>query len=155
AELIATELWDDAYDTDRRSWFLSTIELIRSRFHTLKDFSSVGRAYFSDDYLVDDKAFRKNLATTPDLQLWLVELARQYQTLPDFSLTETERLARETAERVDVKPGIIINAMRTVLTGQLAGPSMFDILLALGRETVVKRLSATPDIYRLFQPQQP
>ncbi len=154
-ELLAAGLWDDAYDSDRRSWFLATIELIRSRFHTLKDFSSVGRAYFSDDFQIDAKAFRKNLAATPELQRWLAELAREYRAVPDFSLSETERLARAAAERAGVKPGIIINAMRTVLTGQLAGPSMFDILLALGRDTVVKRLLATPDLYRSFQPQQP
>lgn len=154
-ELSAAGLWNDAYDSDRRPWFLATIDLIRSRFHTLKDFSSLGRAYFSDDFQIDDKAFRKNLAATPDLQRWLPELAREYQAMPDFSLADTEHLARAAAERAGVKPGIIINAMRTVLTGQLAGPSMFDILLALGRETVVKRLQATPDLYRSFQPQQP
>ncbi len=154
-ELTTAGLWDNAYDGDRNSWFLATIELIRSRFHTLKDFSSLGRAYFSDDFQIDDKAFRKNLAATPDLQLWLPELAREYQAMPDFSLAETEQLARAAAERAGVKPGIVINAMRTVLTGQLAGPSMFDILLALGRETVVKRLQATPDLYHSFQPQQP
>jgi glutamyl-tRNA synthetase len=30
--------------------------------------------------------------------------------------------------------------MRTILTGQLAGPSMFDIVMTLGRERVVARL---------------
>jgi glutamyl-tRNA synthetase len=37
--------------------------------------------------------------------------------------------------------------MRTVLTGQLAGPSMFDIVTTLGREKVVARLN---DVDRLF-----
>jgi glutamyl-tRNA synthetase len=31
--------------------------------------------------------------------------------------------------------------MRTILTGQLAGPSMFDIVTTLGKEKVVARLS--------------
>jgi glutamyl-tRNA synthetase len=35
---------------------------------------------------------------------------------------------------------VLINAMRTVLTGQLAGPSMFDIIITLGRDTVTTRL---------------
>ncbi|HSO10713.1 MAG TPA: glutamate--tRNA ligase, partial [Desulfoprunum sp.] len=54
-ELEAAGLWDDGYAGDRQQWFFHTIELIRDRFHTLKDFTSLGRAYFADDFAVDDK----------------------------------------------------------------------------------------------------
>lgn len=154
-ELIAEQLWDDAWDHARRPWFLATIELIRSRFHTLKDFCSLGRAYFADDYTIDEKAFGKNLLPHPDLQRLLPELARGYADLQEFSLQETERLAREAAERTGIKPGVIINGMRTVVTGQLAGPSMFDILVTIGRERVVERLTKTVELYRSLHPQQP
>jgi glutamyl-tRNA synthetase len=63
-------------------------------------------------------------------------------------MDEAERVARELAEEKGVKPGVIINGMRTVVTGQLAGPSMFDILMTLGREKVVRRLR---DVDRFFQ----
>lgn len=150
-ELIAAGLWQDAWDHQLQPWFHATVDLIRSRFHTLKDFSSVGRAYFSDDYDIEDKAFRKNLAPYDDLQNLLPALGQAYRALADFSLAETERLAREAADQAGVKPGVIINGMRTVVTGQLAGPSMFDILLALGRDKVVERLNRTADIYASFQ----
>ena len=53
------------------------------------------------------------------------------------------------AEELGIKPGTLINGMRTVLTGQLAGPSMFDILVTLGQKTVIKLLSR---IDHLFAP---
>ncbi len=59
-------------------------------------------------------------------------------------------MTRDLAAELEIKPGILINGMRTVLTGQLAGPGMFDILVALGRERVVRRLR---DIDR-FYPEQ-
>lgn len=145
--LIDQSLWHDSYEHSRRQWFLDTIELIRSRFHVLTDFASMGRAYFSDDYEIEAKPLNKNLLKHPGLKQWLPKLADDYEELADFSLEETERLARACAERAEVKPGVIINGMRTVVTGQLAGPSMFDILVTIGQDKVVSRLRKTPQLF--------
>ena len=37
--------------------------------------------------------------------------------------------------------------MRTVLTGQLAGPSMFEVLTTLGREKVMARLAHVDHLF--------
>jgi glutamyl-tRNA synthetase len=57
-----------------------------------------------------------------------------------FSAEETEKVARDFAEGKDIKPGIPINGSRAVLTGQIKGPSMFEVFAHLGKETVVRRL---------------
>ena len=49
-ELRANKLWREEYDDDDRAWFSKTVDLIRERYFTLKDFSTQGRAYFSDDF---------------------------------------------------------------------------------------------------------
>ena len=147
-ELLAANLWQDGYEGEHKEWYLQTLELIRDRFHTLKDFTTLGRAYFVDDFEVDAKPLAKNVLKYEELQQWLPRLADRYEQLTDFSLSETERVARELAEELAIKPGIIINAMRTVITGQLAGPSMFDIVVTIGREKVVQRLR---NVGRLFE----
>lgn len=139
-ELIAAGLWNDDYSGERRQWYLSTIDMIRDRFHTLKDFTTLGRAYFADDFQVDSKPLEKNVLKFPDLARWLPMLADRYQHLDQFTLETTEQTARALAEELAIKPGILINAMRTLTTGQLAGPSMFDIVVTLGKEKVVTRL---------------
>lgn len=139
-ELQTDGLWLDSYDAERKDWYLQTLDLIRDRFHTLKDFTTLGRAYFGDDFQVDEKPLKKNVLKHEGLKEWLPELADSYEKLSHFSLEETERVARELATELDIKPGIIINGMRTVVTGQLAGPSMFDILVTIGQEKVVARL---------------
>lgn len=139
-ELEAAGLWDEAYAADKKEWYLRTLDLIRDRFHTLKDFTTLGRAYFADDFTVEEKPLVKNVLKCEELQQWLPELANRYEKLQDFNLEETERVARELSDELAIKPGIIINAMRTVVTGQLAGPSMFDIIVTIGREKVVQRL---------------
>lgn len=146
-ELKQEGLWLDEYDTVKKDWYLGVLDLIRDRFHTLKDFTSLGRAYFADDFHVDEKPLKKNILKYDDLKTWLPELAQRYDELEEFNLEETERIARELAEELGIKPGIIINAMRTVVTGQLAGPSMFDILVTIGRKRVTDRLRAIDKLF--------
>lgn len=146
-ELVAEQLWNDSYEDEKADWYLSTLDMIRDRFHTLKDFTTLGRAYFGDDFVVEQKPLKKNVLKHEGLKEWLPMVAERYEQLSDFSLEETERVAREVATELDIKPGIIINGMRTVVTGQLAGPSMFDILVAIGQQRVVQRLR---DIDKLF-----
>ena len=146
-ELVAEGLWDDEYDGKRQQWYHDTLNLIRDRFHTLKDFTTLGRAYFGDDYTVEDKPLQKNVLKYEGLKEWLPTLADRYEHLASFDIASTEEEARKLAEELEIKPGVIINGMRTVVTGQLAGPSMFDILVTLGRDKVIKRLREVANLY--------
>ncbi len=139
-ELEAEGLWDSQYAATQKQWYLDTLNLIRDRFHTLKDFATAGRAYFDEKYDIDPKPLKKNVLKYPDLVTWLPQLAERYDGLTEFTAETTEHTCRALAEELELKPGILINAMRTVLTGQLAGPSMFDIVMTLGKERVVARL---------------
>ena len=141
-------IWDESWDGDKQDWFLSTLDLIRDRFHTTRDFATLGRAYFAEDYKVETKPLKKNIRKHPDLKIWLPQLAHRFAALDDFNKETTEAAARELADELDIKPGILINGMRTALTGQLAGPGMFDILMAIGRERVVKRLQKIDHLYK-------
>ncbi len=141
-------IWDDAYENEKRQWFLSTLDLIRSRFHTLRDFARLGRAYFADDYEIDPKALRKNILKRPELRELLPKLGKALEDVEPWDLETTEDAVRAFAEKAEVKPGIIINGMRTVITGQLKGPGIFDVMVAIGKERVVKRLLDSP---RLFE----
>ena len=147
-ELEAEGLWDPSYENEQRDWYLHTLDLIRDRFHTLKDFTTAGRAYFSDDYPVEQKPLKKNILKHPDLKTWLPELGRRLGALDNFSKESTEQVTRAMAEELGIKPGILINGMRTVLTGQLAGPGMFDILVTLGQERVTRRLANIDHLYQ-------
>ena len=135
-----TDLWHDAYEKDEKKWFLETIDLIRSRFHVLTDFTGPGKAYFSDEYEMDPKPVNKNLTKHEKIGEWLGLLAERFENLPDFNKEDAERVARELADELDIKPGILINGTRTVVTGQAAGAGLFDVLMAIGRDRVIARL---------------
>jgi glutamyl-tRNA synthetase len=139
-ELRANRLWRDEYDDDAREWLLKTVDLIRQRYFTLKDFSGQGRAYFSDDFDFDETAVNKNLRKEPRLRELLKGLADKLETVEPFSGETSEAALREFADEAGVKAGLLINGSRTMLTGQAVGPSMFEIFDVLGRERSVVRL---------------
>jgi glutamyl-tRNA synthetase len=140
AELRANKLWRDEYETNERAWFEKTLDLIRQRFHTLKDFSAQGRAYFSDDFDFDETAVKKNLLKEARLRELLPALAQSLETVEPFTAETSEAALRAFAESTNVKAGLLINAARTMLTGQSVGPSMFEVFDVIGRERSVQRL---------------
>jgi glutamyl-tRNA synthetase len=121
-------------------WFERTVDLIRQRFHTLKDFSGQGRAYFADDFEFDPQAVAKNLKKEPRLAELLPRLADALEGVEPWTTEGAEAALRAFADDAGVKAGLLINASRTALTGQSVGPSMFDVFDVVGRPRSVKRL---------------
>ena len=139
-ELRDAKLWREEYDDDEREWFSRVVDLIRQRFFTLKDFSSQGRAYFSEDFDLEEAAVRKNVLKEPKLRELLPQLADKLDQVEPFTSTNVEAALRAFAEEAQQKAGLFINASRTMLTGQAVGPSMFDVFEIIGRERSVMRL---------------
>ncbi len=142
-ELKAAKLWRDEYEDDDREWFEKTINLIRQRFFTLKDFSKQGRAYFSEDYDFDPAAIEKNLSKFPDLKTWLPELADRFEAEfadKPYNEENIEIVVKAFTEEKDTKLGVIMNGARTLLTGVAVGPSMLSVFEIIGLDRTIMRL---------------
>ena len=140
AELKSSKLWREEYEDDEREWYERTVELIRHRFFTLKDFSSQGRAYFSEDYDFDAAAVAKNLTKFPELREWLPELATRFEPMESFTEAEIENVVKAFTEEKGTKLGVIMNGARTLLTGVAVGPSMLSVFETLGKDRTIARL---------------
>ncbi|HWS88923.1 MAG TPA: glutamate--tRNA ligase [Pyrinomonadaceae bacterium] len=146
AELGSAGLWQAEYEGGRAGWFGRTVELIRQRFITLKDFSGQGRAYFADDFEYDPAAVAKNLKKDPALRELLPGLAERVGAVEPWTPEGTEKALRDFADEKGVKAGLLINASRTALTGQAVGPSMFEVFDVVGRDASARRLRAAADL---------
>lgn len=143
-ELLRSKLWLDSYESENKEWFEKTVDLIRSRFLTLEDFSTRGRAYFSDEFEYDEKAVKKNLKCDERLAIFLPRLADDIEKLEDYEPESLEAVFRNFAEHNEIKAGLIINAARTAVSGSSVGPGLFELLEIVGKARVVNRLrSAT------------
>lgn len=139
AQLKKFDLWREAYGSGETEWFVRTLDLLRSRYRTTQDFTSLGRPYFSDEFAYDPDAVNKNLKDERLTDL-LPGLADRLDSIDDFTHDATESALRAYSEEQGVKAGLLINAARTALTGQAVGPGMFDIMVTMGRQRTVERL---------------
>jgi len=145
-ELKESGLWTEALSNEKRDWFAKTVDLIRARYFTLKDFSTRGRSYFSDRFDFDPDAVKKNLKKDQKLGEYLPDLAHRLEVLPEFSNSAIETVFRSFAEEKEIKPGLIINAARTAVSGTSVGPSLFEMLEVIGQKKVVQRLINAKDL---------
>ncbi|HEY3135949.1 MAG TPA: glutamate--tRNA ligase [Blastocatellia bacterium] len=138
-QLKRAGIWRDEWAAVEAQWFARTVDLLRARYRTTQDFATLGRPYFSDDFVYEPEAVKKNLKD-PRLKDLLPGLANRLVSIEEFTHDATESALRAYSEEQGVKAGLLINAARTALTGQAVGPGMFDIMVALGRERTVQRL---------------
>jgi glutamyl-tRNA synthetase len=119
--------------------FKRTVLLLQPRARTLKDFPGAFRAFFADDFAYDPEAVKKYWKD-PALPALLDLLADRLAAADPFDLVTTEAILRSLAEEKGVKAGLLINATRVALTGQAVAPSLFEVIVTLGRGRVTSRL---------------
>lgn len=122
-----------------RNWLRSTIELLKPRARSLKDFAGSFRAFFVDNFDPDHAAVDKFLPVE-NIRRLLIELGDRYAMSKNFSEQETEKILRDFAVEKGVKAGALINGARVALTGQAVAPSLFAVMTALGRDATIARL---------------
>jgi glutamyl-tRNA synthetase len=130
-----------------RSILLSTIDLLKPRARSLKDFAASFRAFFSSEFEADPAAVEKFLKDATVRQL-LMELGQRYSTAEDFSEQSTEKILRDFAAEKGVNAGALINGARVALTGQGVAPSLFAVMSNLGKERVTTRLAGLEELLR-------
>jgi glutamyl-tRNA synthetase len=123
----------------------STVDLVKPRARNLKDFATLFRGYFSDEFAIDPGAAQKFLKDD-SVRKMLVELASRYEQAVEFSEASTEQLLRDFAEAKLVKAGLLINGARVALTGQGVAPSLFAVMANLGQERTAARLKRSPTL---------
>lgn len=140
---LAREEWQkaDFEPTRPESEIVAAIELLKPRARNLKDFAGAFRAYFGDRFEFDPAAVTKFLKDA-NVRALLGELAEWYAAAEEFTEERTEQVLRGFAEEKGMKAGALINGSRVALTGQAVAPSLFAVMVNLGKERVVTRLRA-------------
>src|SRR5437660_10611377 len=121
------------------AWFSRTVELPRPRIRLLPDFSSWSRAFFSDEF-PRDAAAKEKFWKDPKVPELLAKLADALAALPEWNHDACDHASRAAAEAGGVKAGLLINATRVAIVGQAVAPPLFDTMVVLGQQRVVRRL---------------
>jgi len=117
----------------------TAVNLHRTRAHTLKDLAGMVTPYFKDEIAYDPEASAKFLKDSglPD---HVQALRDRYASLPEFNKESLEAGLRALAEERGLKAGALIHPARMALSGAAAGPPVFDLVEAMGREATLGHL---------------
>jgi glutamyl-tRNA synthetase len=138
-ELERSKLWQPEWAGEKREWFSKTVDLLRPRTRLLPDFSTWARAFFSDSFEYNLQA-REKFWKDERLGAMLGKLADGLAGLPEWNHDASDHALRELAAAEGVKAGLLINATRVAIVGQAVAPPLFETMLVLGQERVVRRL---------------
>ena len=138
-ELVQKELQAAGLENSEPESLDAMLELLKVRTRKLSDFSTIFRAFFTNDFDYDPGACKKFLQD-PKLKSLIPTLYSLYLEDEEFTPASTEAILRRLAEEAGVKAGLLINAVRVGLTGQGVAPSLFEVMQVLGRQRTVARL---------------
>jgi glutamyl-tRNA synthetase len=140
-QLKTSGLWKEEWAAGAgREWFAKTVDLLRPRIRLLPDFASWSRAFFSDDFERDPAAKEKFWKEPEKIRELLGKTADALAAVSGWSHDPCDHATRGVAEAAGVKAGLLINAVRVAIVGQAVAPPLFDTMVVLGQERVVRRL---------------
>jgi glutamyl-tRNA synthetase len=116
----------------------AVLQLLRPRCKKLTDFPDQMRPFFEDPSQYDAEAVKKHLSargTKDHLKALRDTLAKT-----EWSEASLEKALRDLADARTVKAGMLIQGTRIAMTGRMVSPGLFEMLVLLGRETVLRRL---------------
>ena len=80
------------------------------------------------------------------MRAFLVQLSQRYAAASEFTEASTEPSFAPSPTKTGIKAGPLINGSRVALTGQAVAPSLFAVMVDLGKNRVVKRLAAANNV---------
>jgi len=133
-------LWPEHPTPEQRTTLERLLELLRPRAKRLTDFVEQARPFLMDTVEYEADAIEKHLAA-PGLDEHVSALVSALRTLAPFDEPHVEAAVRGTASERGLKAGALIHATRVAVTGRTTSPGLFEVLVLLGRERTVDRLS--------------
>lgn len=123
------------------AYALAVVGLLRERCRTLAEFAVQGGFFFTDKFDYNPKAVRKHWSKDPVAASERIGWLRdEFAALEAFDADAVEGVIRDLSEREGLKAAQFIHPCRVALTGEMAGPSLFHLIVVLGKEACVDRL---------------
>jgi glutamyl-tRNA synthetase len=144
SRLSAAGYWREALVAGDRDWFGRVLALLKPRAKTLNEFVDQLAPFFVDPAAYDADGVKKHLAA-PGMRDHVEALRDLYRTVEPWDETTLEREVRALAERLGAKAGPLIHATRLAVTGRMASPGLFEVLVLVGRDRVVSRMDRLID----------
>ncbi len=123
--------WSDEY-------LARVIDAMRERVSFIQDFTERGLYFFRQPDTYDLEMVKKRWKKESPVHL--TELAKEFSGLRSPSEGVFEAALHRTAERLRIKNSDLIHPLRLAVSGVGAGPGLYDILVILEKDEVIRRI---------------
>ena len=126
-------------DADMEAKLLAAMPGLKERAKTLIELAdSAGYLWVQRPLPLEEKAAK---LLGEDGKAVLKGLLPKLQALGEWTVESTDSAVRAYAEEAELKLGKVAQPLRAALTGRTTSPGIFDVLLVLGREEALARIS--------------
>jgi glutamyl-tRNA synthetase len=123
------------------AWSSRVLDLLRPRCKRLTDFADQLEPFVNDPASYDQAGIAKHLGT-PEAVAHFQALRAALADTPEWTAVALEKCLRDLAEARSAKAGPLIHGTRLAVTGRMVSPGLFEMLVLLGRECVLRRMDA-------------
>jgi glutamyl-tRNA synthetase len=123
---------------DQQALLLNAMPELKARAHTVNELADGAHFLFAERPLQMDEAAA---ALTADAREILRSAHDALVALAKWDAPSLEAAIREVAENGGVKLGKLAQPLRAALTGRTTSPGIFDVLVLLGRNESLARIS--------------
>ena len=113
---------------------------LKERVKTLKEMADGALFYFKEDIIYDPKAAEKFLVPSNE-ELFNI-LIEKLSGLDEFTEAGIEKVFAGVIEEKGLKLGKLAQPVRVALTGGTVSPGIFEMMAAMGKAMVLKRLKS-------------
>ena len=134
---LAREAGVDFREYDDEEYLHAALATCQDKVKQIGDLAAFCSFYFTDDFEYDEAMASKALA--PENKESFSKLREAFFSLEKFEVEALETVLKALAEELGVKVRDLVMPARLACTGIKVGPSLYDLMVVLGKEKVLAR----------------
>lgn len=119
-------------------YLVRVINVMKDRVNFISEFITFSGYFFKDPESYDEETATKRWK--PESKKQLALFAENLKTVTDFSHDPLQDCLKKSAEQLGIKAGDLIHPTRLAISGVGFGPSLYEMMAILGKETILKRI---------------
>ncbi|MCB5558972.1 glutamate--tRNA ligase [Anaerosalibacter bizertensis] len=132
--LIESNDVEERYDYIKR-----VVNVVREKVKLLTEIPEASSYFFKDIDQYEEKGVKKRFKKEGVTEI-LEKGKEALKNASSFDVETVEKVYRDLIDELGIKGGDIIHPTRLAISGRTVGPSLFDIISILGKETCVERM---------------
>lgn len=125
---------------------LMVIDMLKGRSKRITDLVENSGYFFADPANYEEKAAKKNFDL--DTAQILEKISLQLKLTESFTHDSLEKMYHDFAEQNGISSGKLIHPTRLAVSGVSSGPGLFELMTALGKDCVLRRIAAAVEFIK-------